>query len=120
MNPQMGDLVSYGVGCTGRVCGVNGYKVTVSNMKDGKEWFTELPAVSVRPIPLSDKLLEKNGFKRITSRCLVSGAVRLTYWDRFWELQLETCEVKLTCHVKFLHKLQHLLNEFNIYINFEL
>ncbi len=77
---MINDLVDYGVNGRGRICSITPYKVTVTYV-NGKQWFVELPLDGVRPIPLSDKILDENFDREQTAEGNSRWVLQTLYFD---------------------------------------
>lgn len=61
----------------------------------------------VEPIPLTPKILEKNGFIRINAAVTTYKLTKSLYWTNRG-LEHELSEIPI-CHLNFVHELQHTL-----------
>lgn len=61
----------------------------------------------VEPIPLTPKILKKNGFIRINAAVTTYKLTKSLYWT-YRGLEHELSEIPI-CHLNFVHELQHIL-----------
>ena len=116
---MIGDWCAYGVNCKGRVTALTEHLITLS--VDGNEingLYMLMPDM-VRPIPLTEEILVKNGFVGVEltdSYELNTDYYEIEVWnysDGLWVVNVHWIEFSSTpeskATVSYVHQLQHLL-----------
>lgn len=118
---MIGDIVYITPDKTGRVCTVNRSNTGSSFVLVKDEHYTH-SLVSITPIPLTTKILEKNGFKG--EGYLILELDEFSYLEYYpfegrlrkiwhgideWNNHSDTKDITFQCHCKYVHELQHAL-----------